>query len=268
MKLDFSLKFFLLLSLSTVFSCSEEFISQPEYNEETNTKVASESTDTVSSNTDKRSVRYELDGDFSGKLDITFLSSEGFNPPDQIIGTTVPWQTSYDIPHDTQAIGGFANGLYEDANPNEMASLKLFLDDSLIETVVRTADEDGKITLPLESYHLEFDKSGKTISDEHIGKDITYTVDGNFSGNIMLVYKVADGNQENILISELPWQYTFQTTSSSYRSSIYGLGSNGIKEQELEFSLSIDETIFKSERVTADVEGRIGLLPEIFLEFD
>ena len=249
-------------------SCSDDFISSAEFSEVNNPNEGSESNDTITSDAIRRSVSYKMEGDFSGKLDVTFLSSDGFTPPDQIVGIEIPWETDYDIPDDTQAIGGFANGLYGDANPGETASLKMFLDDHLIETVIRTSDEEGLITLPLESYPMEFDKSGTKIPEENIGKDITYAIDGNFSGNIVVVYTVADGSRENIEVAELPWEYTFTTTECSYRASIYGLGSKGTENQEIGFSLLVDETLFKSETVIADSEGRIGLFPEIVLEFD
>lgn len=247
-------------------SCSEEFIETPDVANDNlvqaiNTKDSSE-------NEFKRIVSYKLEGDFSGKLDITFLSSEGFPPPNQIIGAEIPWNIKYHVPDDIQAIGGFANGLYGDANAGETASLKMFLNDNLIETTIRNADSEGLITLPLESYHLEFDKAGTTISDKNIGKEITYRLQGYFSGIINLIYKVADGSSENILINELPWEYSFDTTKDSYQARIYGLGSNGIENEEIEFSLVVDQTIFESKRVGTDTEGRIGLFPELVLEFE
>ncbi|BFP39841.1 hypothetical protein FGF1_06860 [Flavobacteriaceae bacterium GF1] len=45
-------------------------------------------------------VSYELAGDFSGRLDITLLSSDNFTPPPAIIGTSIPWQTNYNITKD------------------------------------------------------------------------------------------------------------------------------------------------------------------------
>jgi len=222
----------------------------------------------IDNNLMERKVSYTLEGDFSGKLDVTFLSSTGFTAPDPIIGAEIPWGIDFNIPNDTQAIGGFASGLNGDAIPGEAATLKMFLDDILIETSIRTSNQDALIIIPLMPYTLEFDRSGTIISNENIGKDVTYTLDGDFSGDVNLIYKVADGSSENIIISELPWQFTFETTESSYRASISGIGSNGIENEEIEFNLIIDGVIIESERVQTNEGGEIGLFPEIFFEFD
>ncbi len=216
----------------------------------------------------QRSVSYKLSGNFSGKLDITFLSSDGFTPPSPFIGMEIPWETDYDIPEHTYAIGGYANGLYGDGKPEETASLQMFLDDRLLETVIRTADEDGYITLPLESYSLEYDTSEKTISDSNIGKEITYKVDGDFSGKLILVYRIADGSRENIQINALPWEYTFETTVNSARVSIYGFGTHGMKNEKIQYSLSLNGTTIDSGNVEAYEDGSISLTPEFFIDFD
>jgi len=259
---------FVFVLLLTGSSCSEEFSNPSGFNIDTPPKENQVNNDNLTSNSSKRSVSYELIGDFSGKLDMTFLSSDSFTAPDQIIGVELPYETGYNIPLNTQAIGGFVNGLYGDAKPGETALLKMLLDGNLIETVIRTADENGKITLPLESYHLKYDKSGTKIAEENIGKEITYKIEGDFSGNLVLVYKIADGSQENIEVTQLPWQYTFQTTENSYRASIYGLGSSGVEGQEIAFSISADETTVQSEVAKTGNDGRIGLFPELFIDFN
>lgn len=44
----------------------------------------------------------------------------------------------------------------------------MFLEDDLVETVIRTADENGMVNLPIESYDLTYHKIGTTISDGNI----------------------------------------------------------------------------------------------------
>ncbi|MEM1337242.1 MAG: hypothetical protein AAF634_16630 [Bacteroidota bacterium] len=164
-------------------------------------------------------------------------------------------------------IGGFANGLYGDGKFGESAILSMFLEDDLIETVIRTADENGGVTLPLEPHDLRFHKIGTTIAEEHIDKNVTYRINGNFSGELMLVYKVADGSQENIIVTDLPWQHTFRTTLYSYRASIYGLGDKGTAGETIAYSISIDDNSIESEEVIADKDGHIRLNPELLIDF-
>ncbi len=139
-----------LCSISMILlllSCSKEFVSPSD--PEILAPVGSEIEEPDTSGTSQR-VSYDLSGNFSGKVDVMFLSSDGFTPPNQIIGAEIPWDTNFTIPENTEAIGGFINGLYGDGVPDETASLKMFLDGFLIENVIRTADKDGFINLPLE----------------------------------------------------------------------------------------------------------------------
>ena len=255
-----------LILVLIIMACSEEFNPSELVIESNDSK--SEADGDSNSDVSGSLVSYELTGDFSGRLDITFLSSENFTPPPPIIGATIPWQTNYNITRDVSKIGGFANGLYGDGKSGESAVLKMFLEDDLVETVIRTADENGMVNLPIESYDLTYHKIGTTISDGNIDKNVTYTINGNFSGELMIVYKVADGSQENIIVTNLPWQHTFKTIVYSYRASIYGLGNGGMEGEEITYSISIDDNIIESEEVVTNTEGHIGLYPEIVIDFE
>jgi len=250
------------------FSCSKENNEDvPTTEEKLVIEAKDETPESQTLKGDEKEVLYKLSGDFTGKLDVTFLSSEGFTPPDQILGAKIPWETSYFIPENTYAIGGFANGFYGDANSGESASLKMYYDGRLIETVIRTADNEG-ITLPLESYNLEYDEPNKTISKENIDREIQYNVIGDFSGTITIVYKEADGSRTNREISKLPWSHTFKTTEKSARVSIFGLGNGGVEGETLNYEVLADGQILTSEIATADKEGGISLYPERSIDFD
>lgn len=255
-----------LILVLLITSCSEAF-NQSELVVESNDPKIEPDGDS-NSDTSESLVSYELAGDFSGRLDITFLSSESFTPPPPIQGVTIPWQTSYNITRDVSNIGGFANGFYGDGKFGESAILSMFLEDDLIETVIRTADENGMVNLPIEPYDLTYHKIGTTIADGNIDKNVTYTINGSFSGELMVVYKVADGSQENIIVTNLPWQHTFKTTLYSYRASIYGLGDSGIEGEEITYSIAINDNIIESEEVITDKAGHIRLNPEIFIDFE
>ncbi|MGB6152711.1 MAG: hypothetical protein WBG48_12020 [Pricia sp.] len=250
------------------FSCSKENNEEVLNTEEKQIIISTDETPESPTTTgEKKEVRYELSGDFTGKLDIMFLSSKDFTPPDQSLGAKIPWETSYSIPENTYAIGGFANGFYGDAKSGESASLKMYYDGRLIETVIRTADHEG-ITLPLESYHLEYDKPNKTISKANIDREIQYNLLGDFSGTIMIIYKEADGSRTNREISKLPWSHTFKTTEKSTRVSIFGLAYGGIEGETLSYEVSVDGKILIGEIATADEEGGISLYPERSIDFD
>lgn len=255
---------------TTNFSCSKE----SDQNGEVLTieeKLVIESKEETPGNPiligEKKEVRYELSGDFSGKLDITFLSSEGFTPPNQILGVQIPWKTSYSIPEDAQAIGGFANGFYGDANSGESATLKMFYDEKLVETVIRTADEEG-VNLPLEIYSLDYEKINRTIAQENVGQEIQYALEGDFSGSVTIVYKEADGSRTNIIVSQLPWTYTLNTTEQSARVSFYGLCNDGLKGETITSSLFVNGQIINSQTVTPEDDGSFISFSELSVDFD
>lgn len=255
----------MILATFLIQSCSSEFLDEgnPQIPpEETN------QTDAVTpSSTEGHRVRYTLSGDFSGTLDVTFLSSN-IPAPEQQKGLFSPWEFTYQIPDSTQAIGGFANGLYGDGMPGETAQMTLSLDDVLLETVIRQADDSGYVTLPMESFHLGERPLGKTIAAENTGKEVEYRVDGNYSGRIMLIYYVEDGSRRNIEISGLPWSEQFITDSHSWRASVYGLGATGLEGEQVNLSLWIEGELVGAVEAVADMNGEIHLLPEVHHFFE
>ena len=264
-----------LIPFATVLGIALNFVSCSKENNQDLSEIKEpppiglESENPVSPNlkVGEKVVSYALSGNFSGKLNITFASNEGYTPPDQVLGAKIPWTTNFSVPEIVYAIGGYANGFYRDAKIGETASLKMYYDGRLIETVVRTADEKG-INLPLEGYYLEFDEPDQTVSPENIGKEIQYNIKGDYSGTVMIVYKEADGSRTNIEISKFPWSYTFETTEESARVSVYGPENGGIEGETLTSELLVDGEIAKSQTATTDKEGGIGIFPEMSVDFD
>lgn len=268
-KIFLSQNLFMIGLILFCHSCSDDFSASQIVEEDLGQKKIETVSDETSINGPKGLVTYQITGDFSGKLDITFLSSDDFTPPQPSMGFKIPWETSYDVPlNNNMAIGGYANGLYGDAIVGEKALLKMSFNDHLIETVIRKADENGMITLPLEIYGLEQFNPEVGVSETNIGKEVVYSIEGDFSGKIMVVYQVADGSRENIEVTDLPWNYSFTTTEHSLKASIYGIGSEGQKGEEIEFNISVDGSIFKSELVNTDNNHQIGLFPELIVPFN
>ena len=92
----------LILILITI-ACSENFDLSELVIESNDSK--NEPDDDSNPDASQSLVSYELAGDFSGRLDITFLSSDNFTPPPAIIAITIPWQTNYNITKDVSKIG-------------------------------------------------------------------------------------------------------------------------------------------------------------------
>ena len=108
----------------------------------------------------------------------------------------------------------------------------------------------------------------KIISEENIGKEITYAVDGNYSGKTKLVFREPDGSRTNIEIAELPWSYTFTTTEKSAEISLYGMGTGGIENETLSYGIQIDGDPVKTQSAITGEEGEVGLFPEMYISFD
>lgn len=96
-------------------------------------------------NGDSRKIKYEITGNFSGKLMIIY--SDNVNQITQVNDVTLPW--SLDVQYGsnvmTIGIGGQASVM---GNPGQTATVKIYSNGTVVKTSSATADVRGGLVLP------------------------------------------------------------------------------------------------------------------------
>lgn len=99
----------------------------------------------------RRVVRYEITGNYSGKLDI--ITSTNTAAIVQYNGTAVPWTKEITYPNNVMGVG--IGGNSTGSNPGvagQTITLKIFSGGKLLDTKAATADVNGIISVPPYSF--------------------------------------------------------------------------------------------------------------------
>lgn len=240
------------LCLLIVVSCSKSFLEDDTIQIEPIENVGPEllSEDNYTQN---REVMFKIEGDYSGLIDMTVFLHNSM-PIVPIKGINSPWEQTFKIPDTSSLIGGYANAYYSDDNAGEIARLKLFYEDKLLYNVIRESNGEG-ITLSLDTYHFNDHLNDQTATTDHIGKKISYRISSNSEGPVNVIYQVASGGYENVIV-ELPFIYSFIVTEASMAANVY-YGGGGLKEvgDKITIELFIDDEEVQSSSVTRTGEN-------------
>ena len=85
-----------------------------------------------------RNIKYEITGNFSSKLDVTYITASGGATNTEV--TSLPWEMSFTADADSHGATFNASGI---GQPGEKASLKIYQGGELKGTVDATAGSDG-----------------------------------------------------------------------------------------------------------------------------
>jgi len=93
-----------------------------------------------SSSSKSRDIKYEITGNFSGDLDITYITASGGATNAE--ATSLPWEMSFTADSDSHGATFNASGI---GNPGEKIKLNIYQGGKVAKSVDATADSDGII---------------------------------------------------------------------------------------------------------------------------
>lgn len=99
--------------------------------------------------TDPRVIKYEITGNFTGKLLVVYLDNVSGNT--QVNNVTLPWSKEITYPGNVIGIG--ISGQSTDYGlPGQTATLKIYSGGTVVKTGPATADNIGQLLLPTFTY--------------------------------------------------------------------------------------------------------------------
>jgi len=99
--------------------------------------------------TTNRKIKYEITGNFSGKLDVVY--SDNVNGTTQVSGVSLPWSKEIQYGSNVMTVGIGAQGSVAGV-PGQSATIKIYSDNKVVKTSIGTAGSLGEIIIPVAVY--------------------------------------------------------------------------------------------------------------------
>jgi hypothetical protein len=96
-----------------------------------------------------RKIKYEITGNFSGKLDVVY--SDNVNGTTQVSNVAVPWSKEIQYSSNVMTVGIGAQASVV-GSPGQTATIKIYSNGNVVKTSAATAGSSGEIIIPTTAY--------------------------------------------------------------------------------------------------------------------